>query len=49
MIDLPQPWPRNPWRTRFRTVRSSDPSYVTSGLRFVTVQSQHAGGSDGDG
>lgn len=39
MTTLPQPWPTNPWPTRFRTVRASPPDALPTGLRFVTVQS----------
>ena len=39
MTTLPQPWPTNPWPTRFRTVRSSPPDALPAGLRFITVQS----------
>ncbi|MDH3704705.1 MAG: alpha/beta hydrolase-fold protein [Acidimicrobiia bacterium] len=39
MIRLPEPWPANPWVTRFRTVRSSDPTHLAPGLRFLTIQS----------
>jgi len=44
MLELPQPWPSNPWETRFRTVRASDPRYEASGVRFLTVQSPSLGG-----
>ena len=43
-ITLPQPWPPNPWATRFRTARASDPRYEVAGMRFVTVQSPALGG-----
>jgi putative tributyrin esterase len=36
---LPEPWPTNPWPTRFRTVRASPPDALSAGLQFVTVQS----------
>jgi len=39
MIRLPEPWPTNPWTTRFRTVRSSDPTHLAPGLRFLTISS----------
>lgn len=39
MTTLPQPWPTNPWPTRFRTVRASPPDSLPPGLLFVTVQS----------
>lgn len=44
MITLPEPWPANPWPTRFRTVRTSPPDALPDGLRFVTVQSPALGG-----
>ena len=43
-ITLPQPWPPNPWATRFRTARASDPRDEVAGMRFVTVQSPALGG-----
>jgi enterochelin esterase-like enzyme len=36
---LPQPWPNNPWPSRFRTVRASAPELLAPGLRILTVQS----------
>ena len=39
MTTLPQPWPTNPWPTRFRTVRNSPPDALPAGLQFVTMQS----------
>jgi putative tributyrin esterase len=36
---LPEPWPTNPWPTRFRTVRTSPPDALPAGLQFVTAQS----------
>jgi enterochelin esterase-like enzyme len=36
---LPQPWPSNPWPTRFRTVRASPPDSLDPGSSFLTVQS----------
>lgn len=44
MITLPEPWPVNPWRTSFRTVRVSDPGDLPAGLSFLTVQSPALGG-----
>lgn len=44
MVQLPEPWPPNPWPTRFRTVRASDPELTEPGLRFVTVNSPALGG-----
>jgi len=41
---LPQPWPTNPWPTRFRTVRASPPGQLAPGLRIVTVNSPALGG-----
>ena len=41
---LPQPWPTNPWPTRFRTVRASPPDQLAPGLRIVTVDSPALGG-----
>lgn len=43
-VVLPDPWPTNPWPTRFRTVRPSDATYEPDGLRFLTVQSPALGG-----
>ncbi|MGI9645807.1 MAG: alpha/beta hydrolase [Ilumatobacteraceae bacterium] len=43
-FSLPQPWPTNPWPTRFRTVRASPPDALAAGLRFVTVNSPSLGG-----
>lgn len=41
---LPQPWPTNPWATRFRTVRASPPDELAPGSRVLTVQSPALGG-----
>ena len=41
---LPQPWPTNPWPTRFRTVRASPPGSLDPGSAFLTVQSPALGG-----
>jgi enterochelin esterase-like enzyme len=41
---LPQPWPTNPWHTRFRTVRASPVDALPVGLRFLTVNSPALGG-----
>ncbi len=41
---LPQPWPANPWPTRFRTVRASPPGSLAPGSTFLTVQSPALGG-----
>ena len=42
---LPEPWPRNPWPTRFRTVRASEPGrLIPDGLRILTVNSPALGG-----
>lgn len=41
---LPQPWPTNPWPTRFRTVRVSPPGSLDPGSAFLTVQSPALGG-----
>jgi enterochelin esterase-like enzyme len=38
-FSLPQPWPTNPWETRFRTVRASPPDELAAGSRVLTVQS----------
>lgn len=43
-VSLPQPWPINPWPTRFRTVRASPDGALDPGLRMVTVQSPALGG-----
>jgi putative tributyrin esterase len=44
MIEMPYPWPTNPWATRFRTVRSSAGDLTGDGLTFLTVQSESLGG-----
>lgn len=44
VVSLPDPWPTNPWPTRFRTVRPSEARYEPDGLRFLTVQSPALGG-----
>lgn len=44
MIELPEPWPPNPWPTRFRTVRSSEAGHLAPGLRILTLQSPALGG-----
>lgn len=41
---LPADWPRNPWPTRFRTVRASDPALLPDGLRLFTINSPALGG-----
>ncbi|MGI9578709.1 MAG: alpha/beta hydrolase [Microthrixaceae bacterium] len=43
-FELPQPWPNNPWTSRFRTVRASPPGSLDPGLRVATVESPALGG-----
>jgi len=43
-LALPRPWPTNPWPTRFRTVRASQPGLLPDGLELLTVNSPALGG-----